>query len=658
MIFSKNISSLPFLNIRSLFFAILMLALVPGVADAFFSEDGTLSDGALGAGTLDFSLSTTTIAADIYSAATTTVNFDTVETSTLNTQYELYVEKVSCSDGFFNGLTATIETGGEVKYTGLLQTANASSTDDGTWEFSFVPNAAAIAIAGDACEINVHVRAWQSEFATFNIGGFQKEETINIVLTAADHLGRTVVLNEVLPNPEGADSQGGLQGEWVELYNTASASVDVTNWYVEDEAANRITISAATTFNGQTTLGAPGSFSEWAVVFMSGSILNNDGDTVHLYDSNGNLRDSYAYGTSVNDADSDSNNTPGGNNAGAGGGETSGQEGKSDARIPDGTDNWIDPVPTPGSPNILDDASALALGLAPVVKEEAVEELTMQIIGANPAFIILDSSFSDLGARVLNADGAEVSVLAEGIVDSSTVGEYHIIYTGNAGQEFSIVGERIVVVYDEELGKPDVESPEAIHIVRKEVVVEAETDLVKPDGINEEELPLVKSEDEESTDQVNNENDTVQEEDIEGESAQNEEGVVELGEDEELAEIEEGTQEISSDEDVEESKDEEDEEELDEAVENILPVEEVSVSEDPVEKNTQDSLEVEEGAVEVETSEDETAEEVVEELEESEDLPEEEGKVQAEKETIVVNVVPEVDAGADTVVGEPENNDE
>lgn len=164
-----------------------------------------------------------------------------------------------------------------------------------------------------------------------------------------------VVLNEVLPNPEGSDSQAGLLGEWVELYNNGDTEVDLANWYIEDGngSSNRQTISASNTHTGGTTIGANGSGNEWLVVFMSGAILNNTGDTVSFYNSSDELVDQYVYGNHPNDGDDDTKDSAGGDNNSPSGSETSVQEGKSDARIPDGTGDWIDPVPTPGALNIL-----------------------------------------------------------------------------------------------------------------------------------------------------------------------------------------------------------------------------------------------------------------------------------------------------------------
>ena len=180
-----------------------------------------------------------------------------------------------------------------------------------------------------------------------------------------------VVLNEILPNPEGLDSQDGLAGEWVELYNNGDAPVDVVGWYIKDAIGNTKVISSANTHTGSTIIGASGSGSEWLVVFMNAAVLNNTGDTVFLFDDEDLLKDSHAFGESNTDEDGDLNTSAGGDNDTPSGSETAGNEGKSIARIPDGTGAWIDPIPTPGGPNRLEEVVPPAE--EPVVVQEEPE---------------------------------------------------------------------------------------------------------------------------------------------------------------------------------------------------------------------------------------------------------------------------------------------
>lgn len=141
-----------------------------------------------------------------------------------------------------------------------------------------------------------------------------------------------VVINEFLPNPVGSDSGPMPGGEWIELYNKGN-EIDVAGWVLYDANDNHeLPITVDNTNMGNTIIGT----GEFLVVYRNGDpdfTLNNvGGDTVRLYDgeinSGANLADSHTY---VVDA----------------------LEGKSFARILDGSDDWVDPIPTPGEPNIL-----------------------------------------------------------------------------------------------------------------------------------------------------------------------------------------------------------------------------------------------------------------------------------------------------------------
>lgn len=140
----------------------------------------------------------------------------------------------------------------------------------------------------------------------------------------------SIVLNEILPNPLGPDSAAMPNGEWVELYNNSGSSVDVNGWKIVDAASNNVVIDNTKTNTGGTVVASHG----WLVIYFgTNPILNNTiGDTVYLYSGvaiPANLVDSHSYTGTV-------------------------PEGKSIARIPDGSPTWYDPIPTPGGPNELE----------------------------------------------------------------------------------------------------------------------------------------------------------------------------------------------------------------------------------------------------------------------------------------------------------------
>lgn len=125
-----------------------------------------------------------------------------------------------------------------------------------------------------------------------------------------------VVLNELMPNPSTGDGDPMPGGEWIEIYNPTDYDIDLSGWYLYDEANHGLPIIAGNTEDGVTTISSKG----FLVVYRNGYnfSLNNDNDTVRLYDSQislGNQIDSFHYtGTSVD---------------------------KTWARVPDGAGSWL-----------------------------------------------------------------------------------------------------------------------------------------------------------------------------------------------------------------------------------------------------------------------------------------------------------------------------
>ncbi len=121
--------------------------------------------------------------------------------------------------------------------------------------------------------------------------------------------------------------------EWVELYNNNSDSVDLSGWYLVDTANHQKTLTGTIPGNG------------YFVYDVSSGWLNNDTDTIYLYNSatpSANLMDSISYGSGKTVGNPDGN--------------------KSAGRIPDGSGTWVNnlstsksaaniPPPTPGPTN-------------------------------------------------------------------------------------------------------------------------------------------------------------------------------------------------------------------------------------------------------------------------------------------------------------------
>lgn len=92
-----------------------------------------------------------------------------------------------------------------------------------------------------------------------------------------------IVINELLPNPEGKDAEG----EWIELYYFGEKEIDLKDWLLEDKSGKKYTF-------GEKKIG-PG---EYVLIKYEKSkvSLNNSGEEVFLIDPNGDEVDKVEYG--------------------------------------------------------------------------------------------------------------------------------------------------------------------------------------------------------------------------------------------------------------------------------------------------------------------------------------------------------------------------
>lgn len=128
------------------------------------------------------------------------------------------------------------------------------------------------------------------------------------------NLWANIRINEVMPDPVSGSS------EWVELYNPSGTALDLSGGTLCDNRATSCVIAQPTS-----TIAAHG----FVAVLISGSKLNNDGDSVILKDPNGMIVDQVVYGGNLLPA-----------------------VGQTIARNVDGAGNWVvTTVPTPGAVN-------------------------------------------------------------------------------------------------------------------------------------------------------------------------------------------------------------------------------------------------------------------------------------------------------------------
>ncbi len=98
----------------------------------------------------------------------------------------------------------------------------------------------------------------------------------------------TILINEFVSDPISNES------EWIELYNTNSFAVDLTDWTIEEGSS--ATINLKETIDSQS----------FYVIELSSSKLNNSGDAIILKDNNEIIIDTVFYG----DWQNNSNNAP------------------------------------------------------------------------------------------------------------------------------------------------------------------------------------------------------------------------------------------------------------------------------------------------------------------------------------------------------------
>ncbi len=149
--------------------------------------------------------------------------------------------------------------------------------------------------------------------------------------------GGSICINEVMPNPNGYDDAAWPNGEWLELHNSGTSSVDVRNWYFSNKASKTLYLNSASIVgydatNASTYTIAPGDYMIIARNASTNFYVANSNDFMTLYDSSNGWVDEATWNSSssgvsleedpanaYNDWIPTSNPTPGSSNTGGGG---------------------------------------------------------------------------------------------------------------------------------------------------------------------------------------------------------------------------------------------------------------------------------------------------------------------------------------------------
>ena len=416
------------------------------IGDTFswFNDTHTSSGNVLSAGSLDFSLTNP-------GEEPTVATFSILNEGSLDFTYNI---TATSTGELCDLLDVSAVLHGEEKYNGPLQNLNTpeqnfESPQD--WQVSFFTSPST---EEKTCDIELVATGRQLN-PPIGTGGFIDTEIIKLSLNSTlsfppPPTPPRIVLNEILPNPTGSDSQDGPLGEWVEIYNLEDRAINIADWYTRDATSaegNKVVISSSNTSTGGTIITGHG----FLVIYYNKPILNNTGDTVRLFDPFNNLIDEHTYDAPV-------------------------PENKSIARIPDGVGAWIDPIPTPGTPNEADET--------PETSRQALdtEAPVITIQGNNPAVVKIGTSYVDLGALVTDNVNNNLGITTIGDqINTSATGTHKVLYfatdqAGNVGK-----ATRSVIVYNPNDGEPDLST-----YINEEIEEENTKDIPEEDIVTEE----------------------------------------------------------------------------------------------------------------------------------------------------------------------------
>ena len=364
-----------------------------GTTLAAFVETETTNSNTWAAGSLDVSSSSGgDFSPEITPYQTATRSINIANDGSFDFDYDLTIENIGTDVDLCDKVTLDLDRNGAPIYSGTLAGFNVATSTimsggaDDVLDLEITLDSEEVSLWLKTCSFDLVATGFQTDKMDAS-EGFSDVETINNNVSS-DAWG--VVMNEVLPDPTGADDALMPNGEWVEIYNNDSFAHDLAGWRIQDLENNKIDITALNTDLGTTMIAAGG----YLVVYMNAEVLNNNGvETVILVDDNEDFQDVYTYLGPV-------------------------PENKSNARIPDGTGDWVDPIPTPGSPNVaneeFDALMLIEMELKAKLAEEFMRTLEFEI---NPN---LDQSTSTATSSPVVATSTPIIATSTPIISTST----------------------------------------------------------------------------------------------------------------------------------------------------------------------------------------------------------------------------------------------
>ena len=94
-----------------------------------------------------------------------------------------------------------------------------------------------------------------------------------------------IIIKEFFPNPVGKDTEG----EWIKLFNNGDIAINLGGWQIKDASGKAFVFS---TTNKNIIAGGETLTLDYKTTKIS---LNNNGETIFLYDKAGNLIDKVEY---------------------------------------------------------------------------------------------------------------------------------------------------------------------------------------------------------------------------------------------------------------------------------------------------------------------------------------------------------------------------